>query len=91
MKYSDTQLIRATFTKTHDPLGVRVCEENLDEIRSYKDCDVVTDVDEGTIVIVTNREGALEVGLGDWIFEDSLGHHYPIADDEVQEAYTPVK
>jgi hypothetical protein len=41
-------------------------------------------------VIVQTREGDLTVYLGDWIMEDSEGHHYPIADEEIRQTYEPV-
>lgn len=64
--------------------GVRICVDTLDEIRGYEDCRVVTEGCSGkTKVYIETREEKLSAYIGDWIMEDSEGHHYPIADEEI--------
>jgi len=42
-------------------------------------------------VQIRTREGHLKAKPGDWIMEDSKGHHYPIADEEIRQTYQPVE
>ena len=88
MKYSDTQLIRATFTKTHDPLGVRVCEENLDEIRSYEDCKIIAYKGRIQNVEIKKEQGYAYASPGNWILEDNEGRHYRKTEEELKKKYT---
>jgi len=85
---------RSHFRKKYQPYGVRVCEETIEEIRSYDDCSVIQGSDfEGDPIYwveIQTREGTLEANYGDWIMEDSEGHHYPIADEEIRQTYEPV-
>jgi len=83
---------RSRFRKKYQPYGVRICNENLDLIQDFDDCKVGYDhLREGKYyVTIETREGKLEAGWGDWIMEDSEGHHYPIADQEIRVTYEPV-
>jgi hypothetical protein len=90
--------IRSRFQKKYQPKGIRITAETLKEIHGYDDCAVMppphvemhrTDMEHREVIVQT-REGDLTVYLGDWIMEDSDGHHYPIADDEIRQTYEPV-
>lgn len=83
--------IRGHFEKTHKRYGVRICADTWEEIGSYDDCTRVADtVYGGPLVEVETKEGVLEVGWGDWIFEDADGDHYPISHEQVQNEYRTV-
>jgi len=72
---------------------VCICEETLEEIKGYDDCTVISESETvygGLLVQIETREGVLEADEGDWIMEDSEGHHYPIADEEIRQTYEPV-
>ena len=89
---------RIRFQKKYQPKGIRITAETLREIHNYDDCAVMppphvemhrTDMEQREVIVQT-REGDLTVYLGDWIMEDSEGHHYPIADEEIRQTYEPV-
>lgn len=86
---------RSRFRKKYQPYGVRICDETLDEIREYEDCSIIrmgsqTSEPLSVEVQIRTREGHLKAKPGDWIMEDSEGHHYPIADEEIRQTYEPV-
>jgi hypothetical protein len=95
---TDARLLRAQFQKGYKPYGVRVCEETLDEIAEYEDCEIMAagpehpslDPQEFMGVVVQTREGSLKAEEGDWIMEDSEGRHYPIAHEELRQTYEPI-
>lgn len=84
--------LRSRFRKNYQPYGVRICEETLDEIAAFDDCTVgANKMLEGEYYVrVKTREGELKAYAGDWIMEDSEGHHYPIAHEELRKTYEPV-
>lgn len=86
--------VRGHFSKKYQPYGVRVCDETLSEIRKYDDCYIIRGVrvaePHSFEVKIYTREGRLKAQPGDWIMEDSEGHHYPIAHDELRKTYQPV-
>ena len=92
-KEKDEWPLRSRFRKKFLPYGVRVCEETLDEIQGYNDCTVIPESETvyGPLAVqIETREGVLEADPGDWIMEDSEGHHYPIAHEELRTTYEPV-
>ena len=91
--------VRSRFRKSFQPYGVRICDETLDEIGDFDDCQVMIagshhpDLEHGEFIsiVIETREGTLEAGMGDWIMEDTEGHHYPIAHQELRKTYQPVQ
>jgi len=94
----DTTII-AEFEKQHQPLGLKICPENLSEISQFDDCQIMSagpyhpddDVEHGDFlgVVVKTSEGKLKVEDG-WIFEDADGQHYPISGEAVEQMYEVV-
>jgi len=85
--------VRGRFRKKHQPYGVRICKDTLEEIKGYDDCAVISESETvygGLLIQIETREGVLEADGGDWIMEDSDGRHYPIADEEIRQTYEPV-
>lgn len=83
---------RSRFRKKYQPYGVLICEETLDEIESFDDCVIEWIESDGEICIsIKTREGKLKAYDGDWIMEDSEGHHYPIAEEEIRKTYEPAR
>jgi hypothetical protein len=91
-------ILSSRFLKKYEPSWTRITVETLEEIHNYDDCAVMppphvemhrTDM-EHRQVIVQMPERDLTVYLGDWIMEDSEGHHYPIPDEEIRQTYEPL-
>jgi len=83
---------RGRFRKSYHPYGVRICEATLEEIDDFDDCRVGYNhqLENKWYVTIETRGGEPRAYIGDWIMEDSEGHHYPIADDEIRQTYEPV-
>jgi len=88
-------ILSSRFRKKYQPKWIRITAETIEEIHNYDDCAVMppphvemhrTDM-EHREVIVQMPEGAFTVYLGDWIMEDSEGHHYPIPDEEIRPTF----
>lgn len=86
--------LRGRLRKSYLPYAVRVRHETLDEISDYDDCTVGynwqrEDESARYYVTVETRRGTQRASMGDWIFEDPEGRHYPVSHDEVRRLYRP--
>lgn len=83
--------LQSRFQKLYQPYGVRICPETLDDIDDMFDVFIEYIEADGEICVsIETREGQLKAYDGDWIMEDSEGHHYPIAHEELRKTYEPV-